>query len=211
MIIESLLHLFEHYAHELPLHLFVPIGGFIEEVISPIPSFVVMLPAGVAAQVQGVAWWYLPVLGLLGGLGHTLGSMVLYGLADKIEDWVLGRRRKFFGFSHTQVERYGKKFSGKPKDFVLLFALNALPVVPTALLSLACGFIKINFRMFVAATFLGATINATIYLGVGYAGVEAISRLRGVESVFEVVSIVLVALAFCWLMYYLHAKKKRGR
>ncbi len=195
----------------LPLVLFVLVGGFIEEIVSPIPSFVVMLPAGIAAQVQGVAWWHLPALGLLGGLGHTLGSIVLYTFANKAEGWLLHGRRTFFGLTHAQVARYGKKFSGKPKDFALLFTLNALPVIPTALLSVTCGFIKVNFRMFVAATFLGAAVNAVIYLGVGYAGVEAISRLHGVESAFEVASIVLVIVACCWLLYYLQTKKRKGR
>lgn len=168
-----------------------------------------MLPAGAAAQLQGVPWWYLLVLGVLGGLGRTLGAMILYVLADKAEDWLLRDGRRFFGISHQQMERFGRRFSGRPRDFGLLFLLNAIPVVPTALLSLTCGFIRINFRLFVVATFLGATINAVIYLSIGYAGTQAIMQLREVEQALQLVVFFVIAAALSWFLYY--RIKKRGR
>ncbi len=206
---DAIIRLFEKYAEQLPLELFVFLGSFIEEVISPIPSFVVMLPAGAAAQVQNVDWWYLPVLALIGGAGRVLGSTVLYVIADKAEDWLLGRGRRFFGVSHQQMENYGKRFSGRPRDFTLLYLLNALPMIPTALLSLTCGFVRVDFKMFLAATFLGAATNALIYIGVGYAGVQAISQFRSVESVFQLVALIAAISVLGWVLYYL--QQKRGR
>lgn len=191
------------------MELFVFLGSFVEEVISPIPSFVVMIPAGAAALVQHVAWWYLPVLALIGGAGRMLGSVVLYTIADRAEDWLLGKGRRFFGVSHKQMENYGRRFSGRPRDFTLLYLLNALPMIPTALLSLTCGFIRIDFKMFLAATFLGAATNALIYISVGYAGVRAIAQFRNVESVFQVIGLVALISALGWLVYYL--QQKRGR
>jgi membrane protein DedA with SNARE-associated domain len=183
------------------LELFVLIGSFVEEIISPIPSFLVMIPAGAAAQVQGVPWVYLLVLGLLGGLGRLLGSIILYWLADKAEDWLTSEGRRFFGVTHKQMERFGKRFNGRPRDFVVLFVLNAVPVIPTALLSLTCGFIKINFRMFMVATFLGATLNAVFYMSLGYAGLEAIQRFQGLELGFQIVTALVLALVLGWLAY----------
>ncbi len=206
---DALIRFFEQYAEQLPLELFVFLGSFIEEVISPIPSFVVMLPAGAAAQIQGVEWWYLPVLALLGGAGRMLGSVILYTVADKAENWLLGSGRRFFGVTHKQMESYGQRFSGHPRDFTLLYLLNALPAIPTALLSLTCGFIRIDFRMFLLATFLGAATNSLIYIGVGYAGLQAVTQLRGVESIFQLVLLLAVISGLAWLVYYLN--QKRGR
>jgi membrane protein DedA with SNARE-associated domain len=207
--IEAIVHLFERYALQLPLELFVLLGSFTEEVISPIPSFVVMIPAGAAAQVQGLDWWYLGVLGLIGGAGRTIGSLVLYFVADKAENWLLSSGRRFFGVNHKQMERYGRRFSGKPRDLALLLFLNAAPVIPTSLLSLTCGFIKIRLRTFIVATFFGASINAVLYLGLGYAGVRAAAEVHNIESGLEILALVVLLLLGGLLFYRI--KKKRGR
>jgi len=103
---------------QLPLELFVFLGSFTEELISPIPSFVVMIPAGAAAQVQNLGWWYLIPLALIGASGRVLASMILYTVADRAEDWLFGKKgRRFFGVTHQQLEGYGQRFSGTPRDF----------------------------------------------------------------------------------------------
>lgn len=185
------------------------IGSFVEEIVSPIPSFVVMIPAGAAAQVQGTGWWYLLPLALIGGVGRLLASMILYVVADKSEDWLLGKGRRFFGITHEQLEKYGQRLSGTSRDFVVLFLLNAVPVIPTSLLSLTCGFIKARFRLFVAATFFGSAVNAAIYMGIGYAGIQAAAGLRNAQAALQII-VGLTAIGLLgWFIYY--RNKKRGR
>jgi membrane protein DedA with SNARE-associated domain len=207
--IDTIIRLFEHYAGQLPLELFVLTGCFLEEIISPIPSFVVLVPAGAAAQVQHVGWWYLIPLAFIGAAGRVLASAILYLVADKAEDWLLGKGRRFFGVSHQQLQSYGQRFSGKPRDIVGLFLLNAIPVLPTSVLSLTCGFIKIPFRLFVVATYFGSAVNAVIYMSVGYAGVQAVARLQSIQSALEILSSLVVVGLVVWLVYYL--QKRRGR
>lgn len=193
----------------LPLELFVLAGSFVEEIVSPIPSFVVMIPAGAAAQVQGVGWWYLIPLAFLGGIGRLLASMILYVVADKAEDWLLGKGRRFFGVTHKQLENYGQRLSGTSGDFVALFLLNAVPVIPTSLLSLSCGFIKVRFRLFAAATFFGSAVNAAIYMGVGYAGIQAVAGLQNLQLALQVAAVLVAVSLFGLFVYY--ANKRRGR
>jgi membrane protein DedA with SNARE-associated domain len=209
VVIESLIATFEKYAERLPLEIFVLIGSFIEEAISPIPSFVVMIPAGAAAQVQGLGWWHLALLALIGAAGRLVASIMLYFIADKAEDALLGNGRKFFGISHAQLERYGKRLSGKKRDWWALFLLNAIPVLPTALLSLACGFVKVRFSLFVTATFPGTAINAFIYLSIGYAGILAASSLRGLELAFQIIAIIIVVALAVWFVQYRRQRSKR--
>lgn len=192
----------------MPLELFVFVGCFIEEVFSPIPSFVVLIPAGVAALVQGIGWWYLPILALFGATGRVLGSLILYFIADKSEDWLFGGGRRWFGVSHKQIERVGRRFSGTGRDLLVLFLLNAVPVLPTSLLSLTCGFIKINLRTFVVATFFGSATNAVFYMSLGYAGITAATQLRELDAALQIALGVVVVVLAGWLLY---RKKKRSR
>ena len=206
--IDRIIDFFERFAEQVPLELFVLVGCFAEEIFSPIPSFVVLIPAGAAAQVQDISWWYLPVLALIGAAGRVLASLILYFIADKSEDWLFGSGRRFFGVSHRQIERLGQRFSGSSRDLLVLFLLNAVPVLPTSLLSLACGFIKINLRVFVIATFFGSAVNAVFYMSLGYAGVTAAAQLKGLDVALQIALGVLVAALVGWLLY---RKKKKSR
>ena len=186
------------------------VGSFLEEIISPIPSFIVLVPAGAAAHVQGYGWWYLIILAFVAAAGRLVASVILYFVADKAEDWLLGKGRRLFGVSHKQLENYGARFSGTPRDLLVLFLLNAIPVLPTSLLSLTCGFIKVRLRFFIVATYFGTAVNAFIYMAVGYAGVQAVNSLRNLQSALQVVSMLILAGLLGWLLYY-YFKKKRGR
>lgn len=191
--------------------LFVFVGEFIEEIISPIPSFVVLIPAGAAAQVQAWGWWYIAVLAVCGAAGRLVASVLLYTIADKGEHILFGRRRSFFGITHAKLNRYGKELGASRRSWVGLFLLNAVPVVPTSLLSLSCGFLKVRLGLFASATFLGTIISAATYLALGYAGVEVISRIDNQGAILPLLSLVLAMSIIWWVVHGLRAKKQRGR
>lgn len=187
------------------------VGAFIEEIISPIPSFVVMIPAGAAAQVQQIGWWYLPVLALIGAAGRLVASVILYVLADKGEDLLFGKGRRLFGLSHKQLEKYGERLSGTKRDWVALFMLNAIPILPTSLLSLACGFIKVNFKMFMITTYFGSAVNALIYMSIGYAGIQAADTLQNFNVFFQIITIILVIMLLVWLLRYQQRRRRKSK
>jgi len=168
--------------------------------LSPIPSFVVLIPAGAAAAVQNIPLWYLPVLGVLAAAGRILGALLLYWVADKFEDKLLGGGRKFFGFSHGDVERFGRRLKHH-HDWLALFMFNAIPVVPVALLSLTCGFIKLPLRTFITATFLGTIVNAVFYLGIGYGGLKTAATMQNLELATEITTGLIIAAIVGWIIY----------
>lgn len=190
-MISSLIDGFIYYLHQMaevmPLSLFTFVGAFIEELVAPIPSPVVMTLAGSLAQSQGQVVYYLFWLALIGAVGKTIGSFILYLLIDKADNWFLDRFGKFLGVSAEGVESIGKYFNKGWRDDVLLIALRALPIIPTAPVSIGCGLIKLNLKTYLRGTFIGVLIRNLIYLYFGYTSVGALNSLNeGLDSMEKI-------------------------
>lgn len=203
---QGVVDLFDRYAEQVPLELFVLIGTFVEELFSPIPSFAVLVPAGAVAEARAAGIWYLAGLVVLSAIGRIGGAAILYWLADTFEDRLFGQGRRFFGISHTELERFGQRLGRGKRDWAALFLMNAMPVFPGGVLSLTCGFIKVRYRMFLACTFFGTMINAIIYLSIGYAGLKAAEAVRNIEIASQIVIGLAIAGVVIWII---HKRKAR--
>lgn len=178
----------------MPLDFFVFVGSIIEELIGPIPSTLVMTTAGVLAHLDGRTLVYVAWLALLGSLGKTLGASVYYVIGDKLEDKIVNRYGGIFGLRHEEIENIGKKF-GKHhwKDGGILFLLRAIPFVPSVPVSIACGVIKLDWRVYLWATYFGTLLKDFVYVYSGFAGVIAIRRLlRDVIEIHQELNLLLI-------------------
>ncbi len=196
----------------LPLELSSFAGGLIEEIIAPIPSPFVMAAVGSAAYAQTKGFLALLVYAIAGSAGKTLGAWVIYIIADKLEDVVVGKLGRFLGISHKEIESIGKHFKGK-RDGLMLFTLRALPIVPSSPVSAVCGIIKVNLKTYLTATFLGNIPRNLIYIYLGYSGISAYqSVLSGLDSAESVVQILVFVslLAFAGWMYWKRTQKSRS-
>lgn len=161
-----------------------------------------LIPTGATAEAQGAGIWYLGILMVYSAFGRIAGASILYVLADRFEDTLLGNGRRFFGISHAEIERFGQRLGKKGKrDLLLLFAMNALPVFPTGALSVACGFMKVQFRLFAVATFFGTMINSLIYMAIGYGGIKAAAALQGLELASQIIAGMLIISVVAWIIY----------
>lgn len=198
-------------AQSVPLEVFVFSGAMIEEIIAPIPSPIVMTVAGTIAEAQNRPWTYIFLLALIGAIGKTIGSWILYVISDKVEDVVVGKFGKFFGMSHKEIERIGKYFSGGIKDDLIIFFARAIPIVPTAPVSIVCGVIKVRMKTYLASTFFGTIIRNLCYLYLGYAGLAGyetlVDQLESIEKIMTVtIGIILVGGIAAW--WYIKNKDK---
>lgn len=198
----------------LPLELSSFLGGLIEEIVAPIPSPFVMAAVGSAAFAQSKGFPSLLGLAVFGSLGKTLGAWVIYIIADKLEDVVVGKFGRFLGVSHQEIEAIGKHFTGGRKDGWILFILRALPIVPSSPVSVVCGIIKINMRTYLVSTFLGNAIRNLVYIYLGYAGIAAyqsvLSGMDNLESVIQIVIFVSLAGLVGWIYYQRHKRNRRN-
>ncbi len=208
-IFDAITNLLEVSSNHIPLELFVLLGSFIEEVIAPIPSPLVMVLAGSLAQAQEQPIVYLIVLSVFGSLGKTLGAFTLYFISDKLEDLVINKFGRFLRVSHKDIESIGKRFNNTWKDFVFLFVARTIPIMPSVPISVSAGIIKIDKKKFILATFLGTCVRDGIYLYLGYAGFENYkeisSGLENVESFGQIILLVALIALVVWSYY------KRGK
>lgn len=202
----------EYLITVVPLEVFVFVGTCIDEIISPIPAFFILVPAGVAAHVQEYIAGYLVVLALISGLARAISGCVLYLFADKLEDVLFANDRKFFGHSHKDIEEYGKKLGSKNgrKSWLLLFFMHALPVFPGTLLSLGSGFIRLPMSIFFSATLFGSTLSAMFFLYLGYAGIQTATLVSHLDTTTQIVTITLILIA-AGLLFWRYMKNRHSK
>ncbi len=152
--------------------------SFIEEIITPVPSSIVLMAAGFlllpalgsikTALLDGVLWVVLPA-----ALGLTLGAILVYSLAYVGGEPLIEKWGKRFGLSWSKVERWRNRITRGTGDELLVFFLRAFPVVPNSLVSVACGMVRYPARSFIILTFLGSLVRALIMGFVGWSVGEA--------------------------------------
>jgi membrane protein DedA with SNARE-associated domain len=185
----------EELSGKLPLPLFAFLGSILEELISPIPSPFVMVLTGSLVSSAGNHAGYLFLLALLGAIGKTIGCYLVYLIADKSENIVLSKWGKFFGISQKGIESIGARLSGDWKDDVLLFFFRTVPLLPSTLISITCGVLKLNLRTYLITTFAGSYLRSLAFLYLGYSSVYALDSVsKGVESI-EKVGWILIIIA----------------
>jgi membrane protein DedA with SNARE-associated domain len=197
--------------HELarivPLELFISLGAFAEEVIAPIPSMLITTTAGFFAHVEGRTALFVVWLVVLGGLGKLAGSFIYYTLGDKLEDVVVGRYGRYLGLNHADVERIGQRFTGHHwRDGGLIFVLRLIPFVPTVLVSIACGVVRIRTRVFLLASYTGNFCKDLFYAFAGYYGIRALKTyFLDIERVrFGVGVVSTIAVIGSLIFLYIH-------
>lgn len=199
-----------HLSEIVSLPWFVLIGSFAEEVISPIPTLLVMGTAGTLTFARGLPLSYLFFLSLMGNIGKTAGAYIYYVIGDKLEDLVVPRYGKYFGVTHQEVTRIGKRFTGGWQDALVLFLLRALPFLPTTPVSITCGILKMRRSEYLTITFVANFIKDIGYLFVGYAGIAMIGRLwRDIDNIRFFFHLMTV-IAVCLFLFLLWNHRQKG-
>ncbi len=202
-------------AGRVPLEIFAPVASFIEEVIPPIPSPAVMIITGSLAAVQSRALASMVLLVVLAVVGKTLGALVVYFVADKVEDLFLGRFAKWFGVSHQSIEAFGAKLGQGPRDYLILTVLRALPIVPSSILSVGCGVLKVPIKLLVFSTVVGSLVRDALYIYFGFAGAELfksfVDKTTTIESWLEVVIVLIIGLSLLWAWWHRRRKNHDPR
>lgn len=191
----------------MPLEVFVFFGAFLEEVIAPIPSMLIMTTAGVFARAEHHTIFFLVWLVFLGNFGKIIGTFIYYKLGDKVEDFVTSRFGRLLGISHETVENFGKRFTGNHlRDAVAIFFIRIIPFFPSATISFAAGVIRLHVRTFLIASFIGNFCKDFFYIVTGYFGAAVLRAFfLDVERVRFGLNIFIFVAGFVTLaLLYIH-------
>jgi len=136
----------------------VILGVVIETVIVPLPSPLIVMTAGYVliphGTVLSIAWAALWI-SLVAGIAQTIGSYLLYYIGYFGGKPIITKYEKLHGVSWDEIKRFQKKFSKKRKEEYTLFFLRALPIMPLSVISGVVGIMKMDFKKYTIATFLG--------------------------------------------------------
>lgn len=193
----------------VPLPIFTFLGALIEEIIAPIPSPVVMTLAGSLAFSANQNWIYLILLAFTGSIGKTLGAYAIYFIAGKAEDVIVTKFGKFIGVSQKEVEKISKKLNSGTRDDIVLFFLRAIPIIPTAPVSVVCGLIKTNLKTYLYSTFLGTLVRNIIYLYLGFTTINALDSINSGIDKFEKIGYAIVLLLVALIFFFIYKYKKK--
>ena len=135
---------------------------FLESTVFPIPSEVVMIPAGYLAYKGEMNIYIVILLGVLGSLG---GALFNYYFALKFGRTFLLKYGKYFFVSHESIEKTEKFF--KNHGHISTFSGRLIPGL-RHYISLPAGLARMNLFVFCLYTTLGAALWVVILTVLGY-------------------------------------------
>jgi membrane protein DedA with SNARE-associated domain len=143
-------------------------ASIVEEVIAPIPSTVVVLTASFF-MTKGMSFGpalaviFLKVM-LPASLGISIGSLFPYYLARIGEKVAIDRFGKYLGVDWSMIEHAERWFKRRHTDEIAIFVTRAIPGLPSVLVALFCGLMRIPVAEFLLWSFLGNLVR-TFVLG----------------------------------------------
>ena len=141
------------------------LAALLETIIPPIPTMAVFPTAGFIASQNGLSVAEAVLLGIVGGLGASIGSTVIYLIALKLGRNALLKYLKYVKVSEKKLVKVEDWFQ-KYGDKAVLFG-RMIPVF-REMISIPAGLLKMKLPKFLAYTILGSCGWSMTLIFIGY-------------------------------------------
>ena len=189
------------------------LASFIEEVVAPIPSAVIMLMSGFlfikGTLSLALLFDVFYLVALPAALGVSVGSLVVYGLARHVGIQVLVRWGKYIGITEAMIEKAQAYFKDSKKDEWLVFIARIIPVVPAVAIALGAGLIRMNVWRYLAISFVGTVIRAYILGIVGWQVGEVYTTYAEIIGRWEKYALIIIIASVVSGILYIKFKNKK--
>lgn len=171
----------------------------LETVVFPIPSEIVMPLAGwkLIAD-EGLGWYWIPLAGLFGAIGSTIGAVGIYYVAKIGGQPFIRKYGRWVLISHDDVAM-AERFFDRWGTWAVFFG-RMVPLV-RSLVSVPAGLVGMPIWRFTLYTFLGSFVWAAGLTYGGYKLGENYEDLRNWLQPAEYPIAIVLALAIGWYVY----------
>lgn len=198
------------------------LGILIEEIITPIPSSVVLMSAGFilidpSLPLIQALWQIFVVIAIPAAVAATIGSFFPYAIGyfagEPLLKRLLKRYYRFFGMTWKDLKYYEKKLQKKNSVWYYIILFRIILIIPMSVVSLTAGFLRLSWKKFALATFIGALPRAVILGFLGWTVGKTYSELAGTLGFLEtmtLMSLVLLGIFFLAVRLKMRKRKKKG-
>ena len=130
------------------------IGGFLEEIISPIPSSLVQFTGG--ALIMNSSLLSLSsllklffIVALPSAIGVLIGSLPYYYLSRFGGLYLIEKYGKWIGFDKSKYDAFTARLHTIKHDELLFFILRITPIFPALFVNLYAGFIQMKLPKYI--------------------------------------------------------------
>jgi membrane protein DedA with SNARE-associated domain len=186
----------------------------LEELLIPIPSPLVIMGAGYIIIPAGIPisdalWKSFFLIAIPASIASAIGSFFTYAIGYYGGKPLVTRLKRFLGFGWDDIKKAEKRLEKGNKVWYTIAILRAIPLFPIAVVSLASGVLRLSWKKYALATFVGS-IPRTFILGFAgwYFGGEFVafaSKLRIVENIFQ----LAILGAAIYILYRFRHKYRR--
>ena len=170
------------------------IGMFLESTVFPLPSELVMIPAGLAVAKGAMNFW-LAIL--VGTAGNVLGALFSYYLAKYFGRILIIKIGKYF-FVKEEVITKIEVFFGKYGNISVFF--GRLLIGFRHFISLPAGLAKMDVRLFLLYTTAGSAIWTSFLVIIGFFFGNNLMLIKATS---------LILLSMCFLALLCHFLRKK--
>ncbi|MBI4174339.1 MAG: VTT domain-containing protein [Candidatus Aenigmarchaeota archaeon] len=183
----------------------------LEEILIPIPSPLVIMGAAFILIPPDISFWdgvsrIFFIIVIPASIASTIGSFFTYGIGYYGGRRLIVRFQRFLGVSWLDVQKKEKQFEKGKKVWTTIAILRAIPFFPIAIVSLTAGVLRLSWKKYAAATFIGSIPRTFILAIIGWQLGSTYVTFAGKLSELENIITVAVVIAIAFVLYKYHHK-----